>query len=226
MIMKKSEFIKDLYKNLDMMFDGISDSTEVGSMFSKDSKNSKFTKNDFKSFLKSEYLNNYLKVYDKVFTEDGEKIDKDSFFNDASIELLNHFKIKDITKNKTFLEAFPYESITDPAYFKEIAIIITNVLEKYGQPPLFHKSQDKVIKYQWEPEKLTISEVYKKLERSKTLKGIFVLSKDKENDCLKASLSKVKDLDKLENDIRKFLKNIDGWWIYIPKKKSIMIINY
>lgn len=225
--MKKSQFIKELYNHIDGMFNSVSDSTKIGSMFSKDSSNDKFTKNDFKCFLKSSYLDNYKEVYDKVFTPKGDDINKETFFNEASNELLKYFEKNNLTKDKIFLESFPYESRTDPAYFKGIATVITDVLEKYGRPPLFHKSQDKVIKHDWEPEILTISEVYQKLEKSKSLKGLFVLAKDDGHDCLKVPMNKIKelDLDKLESDIRKFLKKIDGWWIYMPKK-NVMIINY
>lgn len=226
-IMKKSEFVGRLSRSIERMFDRVSDTTKVGIMFS-DSDEPNWKLADFNQFLKSEFLDGFVKIYDGLSQPNGNEIDKESFFKEASKDLLEWFNRNNITKEKTFIQCFPYKSISHPGYFDNMSEIIVNRLEQFGKPPLFHKSQDKVIRYGWEPEKLTLLEVKSKLDRNKKLKNLFVLTRHDKHDCLKVKeeLLKNMDQDTLENDVRKFLKKIDGWWIYIPKKDSMMIIDF
>lgn len=225
--MKKSEFVNQLSKSIERMFEHISDSTKVGVMFSN-SDAPTWELEDFNQFLKSEFLDGFEKIYDGLSQSNGNEIDKESFFKEASKDLLEWFNKNYITKEKTFMQCFPYKSISRPGYFDNMSEVIVNRLEQFGKPPLFHRSQDKVIRYDWEPEKLTLLEVKSKLDRNKKLKDLFVLTRHDKHDCLKVKKELLKNIDKdaLENDIRKFLKKIDGWWIYVPKKDSIMIINF
>ena len=149
--MKKSEFTHMFSKSIEGMFQSVSDTTRVGEMFSE-SDSPEWNLEDFYNFLKSSYLNDFKKIYDKCFQSDGSRINKELFFNEAAKDILEFFNENNIRKEKTFEQCFPYKDIHEPGYFDALSEVIVNRLEYFGKPPLFHKRQDKVLRYDWERE--------------------------------------------------------------------------
>jgi hypothetical protein len=150
--MKKSEFSRNLSESIDLMFNRVSDETLIGEMFSG-SKAKIFSRSDFVSFLKSPFLIKFKGLWKGLYAQDGKPMDQEAFFLDAAQSLLDHFNQKKMTKDKKFADCFNYKKgLTEPGYFDEISEVITNCLVKHGSPPLFHKTQDKILRYAWEKE--------------------------------------------------------------------------
>jgi hypothetical protein len=151
--MKKSDYINELSQSINSMFDEVGDKTPLGSMFgAKQTTQGRFSVNDFVDFLKSPFLVKFKGMWRKVSNTKGKDIDLESFYTEAGNELLLYFKTKKFTKDKLFEDCFTAKNIHGDGYFDDLAMVITNVLEKYGKPPKFHKSRDKVLKYDWDSE--------------------------------------------------------------------------
>lgn len=149
--MKRSEYLKALDSAIEMMFDSCGDETPIGKMFSK-TMDGEFTSEDMKRFLLSPYLNNHKDIYCFFWDSDGTAMKKELFIDNCSNILLAWFSDKGYTKETTYEEAFPYKTITNPECFKELAEVIVEVIERFGRPPLFHKTQDRILRFDWEKE--------------------------------------------------------------------------
>jgi len=218
---KKSNYIKKLSNQIMNMFDSCGDNSLIGEMFSKDSNLGNFKKEDFVDFLNSSYFKS-IGIF-RLFDKKGEVLDFELFKEEASLELLRYFEENKFEKNKKFSECFFYNKENGKNYFDEMALIIVNVLEKYGKPPLFHKTRDKVLRYDWEAEKLSAVEV--KSIFDKKMKNFFDLSKEDNRDCLSLMEDNFENIEEVEEKVRKILKKIDGWHIYVPNDKTFKIID-
>jgi hypothetical protein len=150
--MERSEFVKFVNRQIDRMLDSVDDDTLVEEIF-PDQQKSKFCSPDaFQEFLEEPMLRICLNTLND---SQGNELDLNKVLPKIAKVLSKHYQDKKITKTMTFADAFPPTEPIDlnhPGYWDELSELIVRELEKYGKPPLFHKRQDKVLRYDWEKE--------------------------------------------------------------------------
>lgn len=133
------------------MFSSCEDKTQAGAMFAHLDPSVDFSIHNFLDFVKSDYLTKHVNIYGGLSAPEGLDIDLDEIAPNIAQAVLEHFKKNNIRKETTFSTAFKPRA-NSHEYFPDLAETMVSVIELHGRPPLFHKKQDKVLRYEWEKE--------------------------------------------------------------------------
>jgi hypothetical protein len=152
--MKRSEFVKCLVGGLSDIWDHVHGTDSFAKIFNDNSKSDFLSLDSIQTELNSIHLIKH--VYSSLFDKIGNKLDLKIATADAAKELENFFKVSNIRKTITY-DGFCDRYLQKAKHNYDdhvfaLAEVITRGLEKTGRPPLFHKRQDKVLRYDWENE--------------------------------------------------------------------------
>lgn len=219
---KKSEFISRVARTMESLLSSQYNIKTIGEAFSDRTQkrtNLDFTKQDFIHFLSLPYLVKFSHLYSGLFDKSGDRIaNLDDFYDKCADDLLVFFKENgyEFQTDINVLE-------TDFEYMDGIAKVVVNRLEQYGKPPLFHKSQDKVLRYEWAKENDTAEEVLLKV--NKKLPGLFFLSQEDGRTCLRTNSLGPNRSDEVYEQVRSVTKKIKCWYPHITDNTEVLILN-
>ena len=152
--MKKTEFIKYITSDLSISWDNFPGDATLAKMFEDESKSKELTPKAVQKMLLDNYWIN--KSINNLYDTNGKKINKNKATKAAAEGLIAFFKENKIRKSMTEDELyfkFKNENIdSHEPHYTALAEVISASFEKFGKPPLFHKTQDRIIRYDWEKE--------------------------------------------------------------------------